>query len=469
MNLNQSLPRVQPQIDPSPGVMGRIHPKLLIANVVARAVAITFGAEWQPRVVRYQKSQMLGSLNTIDYVVPCFELGKLLEAEPLRIAEKLAMAVSANMIKEIGGQLEVEAVGGYLNFQLTENYMQGTLSDVAHWFQKPHFMYEAPTDNHLLVIESGAAGDSMTASIIEHAYFDLQALYTLLGNKLSLHYLLRDGSGEAVADLSEAVSSVLKTHNSAPLSDNEKMSIRSGIKKALITDGYPDTNSGTSSEVVRVLQDVRKDWAELWKARPSNFLADSQALISESSIAGLVNAYLDDQTSALSRILIRDEANRAVYFAQGDVLVALRSVEGLLYAPAFILFVLDDLLTKLEKTKGSLVVLAPQRLHLELYEFAKLLQAKTPVVCFDAQVSKADILEIEATGLSMRDCLQEVQIALGSVKSDLLAGVHSRQSILSLVDLPLELNAYLLNHQFPAVFDLLNAAIRVANELRLEH
>ncbi len=100
------------------------HPKKVIQAQLEICLKQLFGIDHKPRVVRQERgTSTTGALTYIDYSVPCFELARYLDRKPRDVTKELQTVLSS-VFTEGAVDISVDAIEGYLNFQLGDSYIK---------------------------------------------------------------------------------------------------------------------------------------------------------------------------------------------------------------------------------------------------------------------------------------------------------------------------------------------------------
>jgi hypothetical protein len=424
------------------------YPRQNIQRVVASVFDKAYGQVWDPRVVRQTKQLKLGSLEHIDYAVPCFEMSQVLKQSPAAISEKLAHEITANNI----GNFKVEAVGGYLNFQISNHYLAEALTVAEAWFKEPWGLSGQKQSTDFLIVGPtlGIESTLPTLSRVAHGY--IHDVYDTLEQEAPLVQLVGDSSAEVVDGLVKLLSQ-----------EATPASLRQLRRSSLLTN-----------------QNAQKELKQL----KDSFLEDSEntmfkdgTLVMESELdqeAQDFFATVAPLAEGVNAGVVKDDDSGAAYYLQEDKAWSLRSSSGLLYKLAYVLYMIKKLTTASQAdAQSSLIVMASQRLHPVIYSFAFTNlgpEASSRIVCFDPAVSHADITEITQHNMDTSELLDMIFKNLADLpKNDGFKFPEvERMAILGLIDFLIELNSYVMNNQIPAIFDALNQSFILAKLLSPE-
>lgn len=442
-----------------------MSPQLTLGRLVAHAVEDLYGLKWHPRVVRLRNKRIASSLQFIDYVIPCFELGQKLQTSPQKITKEIAAYLEDNRAKTVGLEIhdsfQAEAVNGYLNFRLADEYLTKAVEAAAQWFESPIPVGKQVRSKFLVIGPPLANGEEFYTVDTVNSY--IHNLYNLLGNGPTTTFLMNDYSEEAATYLATYLENSLKSTSRL---EAKKTPIHRQVKRALAKNSADPT----TKNILKILGEIRTEWLASRKELLSDLKIKDYSVILESDIANKVHEYLDRQlTYSDQNNIVFDTGTSAVYYDDPTLPVALRSIDGLLYKPAYVMFALKHLLAETHQNgQKVLVIIAPQKMHQLIYDHTSFLTGNngfgTEIVCFDPLVSRADILEIQESILSFRDHFQQIAQTLVTSKI-VLNQEHKRKELLSLVDTPIELTDFVARQQLPAIFDLVNQTTTALNSL----
>lgn len=450
--------------------MNSQYPSDKISAYVKAVVEELYRFQWEPRVVRQQKQYSFSELSHIDYAVPCFELATLLEDG----VHKNADIVSRDIVKymeddpkqhftDIKKFFGIEALGGYLNFQLSEEYLQAGLELAEEWIQKPSELGDKKDDHNFLIFGFDEIF-SQGHDIEMRAIYYLNSLWNLLDGTPSISYLLEDNSEKFATHCTR---SLIDENLDNPVATEQLGSMYMNMNRKVKSF----LSSGGQNELAdRITVKRTEKIKSIVSALDALGVKDEQ-LISEVDIRENVDKYLDEiqHITALSNKIIRDEANKALYFVSNNIAVALRSVEGFIFHESYILFMLHEMALQAASGNESLVIVAPHRIHAEIKEYLSLLQEVArkaiDVVCFDPRVSRADIVEFEKSYPYIGN-EKEVAALFHDLKEAFTKGITDRKEAVEYLSLPTELNRTMRTSQIPGIFDLLSEMSLLSVRLR---
>jgi hypothetical protein len=432
-------------------------PQSAIRSAITKVVDKTYKMEWTPRAVRQQRSIKIGSLDYIDYAVPCFELANTLELSAQEVAETIAKALQSNTrLRSTTGlkHARIEAIGGYINFQLSDEFISKATISAEHWIQAPENNAElsmvALVDKCFVIspYQLGSAKHDITSA----AYKYLSYIYKLQGKKLSAVCLVDDYAEHTIASLTESIYQASGQHDGVqPKLHMQAMREAKQLLSQPISGPHP-----VDKRVAHAIKEAYKTWQAEWNSVSMPTFNDEADVILESTIAAQVHNFIDDYTGD-SDNFIKDGRTKGAYLQVGEIAVVLRSSEGALFRAAYILYTYKMQLAELVQNQNTrLIVLAPHELHplLAAYGSAQDGLAKR-VALLDPKIMRATLLEIEDKLDSFEVHHDSLVQKLHSVNPQVLADTKNRQAFLSLIDLPLELVELTSQLLLPALVDTL--------------
>lgn len=336
------------------------YPQEYIIPVIERYINLEWSLVYKPRLVRQERTTLVGSLKYIDYAIPCFELANQLRLSPTVVARRLAELVNTDDdATSFSTKFKVESVDGYLNFQLSNEYLQQLKDKTVEWLKAQRQKRDG--NDRLLFFE---------------------------------------------------------------------------------TDGIPE---GVEEYITSIYDSLNKPYAMTKFAD----ILDNCLTIEE--VNEFLNQYTKDQEG-----FIYDIKTSAIYFINGDEAFPLRSVKGKLYKFAFLLYLYNIELKKLDDDNNSrIIIFAPQKFHSYIN---KIMKDPSRTVLFDPGVSRADLIELNSHGQHLDDHLKQVKSTLYDISAsdECIEAPQMRQRLFQLVDLPFELEGSLEQARFSAIFDHLN-------------
>ncbi len=362
-------------------------PMDLVHRAVANAVRYCYGIQIREevRIARWQRPGSRGSLEYIDYAVPLFELAKKVNSRPFDVANRIAERLSNNR-----HLTKVEAVGGYVNIQISNN----TLSDMTV---------------------------RMKATLSKSSHVLAPRTFLLVGHEQAS----TKASHKALTYIYEST---------------ELFAKRRPTKVTLLIN---DLDGNDLSP-----KDLRLDSLE----------AD---IVLASSISKQVSDFIDRiyVKYGENKGIIMDSKTKAAYFTLNDESVPLRDINGRVTFSALTLYSIYLLKNDTRQIKTSIVVLAPQKHHPLInvcFNFLSFVGKRKNLVCFDPNISSADIRESEGFVNSVSNLLQLIEELLPEVRLQLDHSGNKRKNALAVLDFQYDLERFLSNDNYPAVFDLLN-------------
>ncbi len=453
------------------------HPREFLGQVLKVAVYQTYGVDFMPEVNKQAKAIEAGNGKHIDYVFPCFELANLLKSNPGEVAETLAEHVKRWLHKSHPTMLDnvqTEAVSGYINFELSENYLSETAYYVAHWLQKPQSRKDRNKYVFLLVAGStlGQAADDQHA---ETVYRFISDIYHVAGYNLKSEYLIPDSSEEIaellnlqmwINDNNDQAQSVADYRQelsiSAPLAQREKK----------ISAWLASLETDLTRANVKKLQDLLKHYIQA--VNLSNFEDSTKPNAQqESEIIAKTNRWIDEYSLNSEGLgLIRDPESKAAYYhIESGPMASLRTATGVPLKAAYLLYATNKLLKKVkqDKTASPIIVIAPQRFHQLLYNHANRViieSAFNSFVCIDPAVAQKALMHQEKLPESLSTALTQVSHTLAYAISRKAYNTEDRQKILSLIDVPVEFRELVTKSRPLELVTLLSNSVATAEQLR---
>lgn len=410
-----------------------------IKSMLFELVTNIYGIDWVPRVVRQHKRLNVGTLDFIDYAVPCYELAQKLNTDP----KDLALDIEHRLRQLNASEFKAEAIEGYVNFQLSESVFQEMRARSIEWYSSPHL----GGLSGLHKVNFAVVGLNITSQpdlgTTDRARAYLQQIYKEVGISTKSKFLVGDYSNEMIDPLFELLEN----------DGMDRLSLYRSIRSFL---SKPDSLKSGSS-VSRVHKEMLRNWIAMNEVDTHS----EDDLIFESNLSTEAHSFLDDYESSESFEMLKDEASLAVYYVGEHDTLPLRSASGILYTPAFILYLLSKEIHELDQN-DALVVVGSHRLSLLISTYIKSLvnnfDSRKTVIYFDPRVSKADITELYAKAPNVKDFLKVAVGCLRLVQDDDLRDGSKRQAVLSLLDLPIEINDFILRQSLPQLFDSINLA-----------
>lgn len=434
-------------------------PQVALKHALSEVILAAYGLNWTPRAVRQHRTVKAGSLAYVDYAIPCFELAQTLQLSPVDVATKLAFMLSAQTRDTASGAVlldaQFEAVSGYINICLSEVSIKVAINAAARWFNKPTSRKQAKSYDTLLVLgprldyhESFALTDK-ALQYIDHCY-------DLLGKNHETNFLISDYSEYMVDHLTAAVS----VNHELPVSGIEFSKLNREVRNFLTDQNRNNTH------ITRSYSKLRSAWVAKRKRVLSHMELNHSYATYESKLTKHVHHYLDSQpiSKLRARGIIADPNSKAVYFEEGLNVYPVRSAAGLLYSLSYILYQLETVAQSMRRSPSkSLVVIAPHKMHFLIHTFVRLsIPTKSMpdrVICFDPTNSKADILAMSGTVPSIEGHFSTIETCLQNMSPYWLSNQHKRQTLLALVDLPVQLSESVNRIQLPSLFDAVSSSV----------
>lgn len=440
-------------------------PQTAIKRTIEGAVNNIYGVPGVSiRVVRQHRSLQVGSLQFIDYAVPCFELAGLLQLQPAAVAQTVVEELQ-KQVTETQHMWRYEVVGGYINVQLMTPYLQEVIRAVHNWFTSPAPLNLSQGRDVFLLTGMEPEGPTEGGKLYIEAYKYIDQVYSLLRGEHASLCLLNDFSERMPHYLSKSINSQ-DPHLVPDMKEHAR--IHQATRRFFIEPNAPDSGGGlVNQEFTQMRTTMLKTYEKQLDAQKIT----DYSLVTESSLIDKAHACVNNLDGPMGGgEFIKDDASYAVYYAEKDTVVSLRSAEGLLHNVAYILCMLEKELLHTSSMPHTLIVCAPNSLQQLITSYARQLSEKhknvPPVIFFDAHVSRADILQLQSAAGSIDDHFQKISGILADVNADLLEGDRAvRQHLVSFVDLPEALSGAIEATQLPRFFDILSESTEVLEQL----
>lgn len=437
-----------------------IHPKFIIQHIVASAVRSLYGVSWDPRVVRQvNRALETSNLTHIDYAVPCFELARDINVPVHKVTEALAgylaKHVSQDSSSEYFCHFTFDAVGGYLNIELTENFIAIAAENSAQWFSGPELLYKTDHIKFLTLGYNDTFGDNTAC---HRALNTLSQLVDILQTPFDIRYLFSDLSEGVLPSLAEKI--LLDSTNTSPVSPRMKMRVQRAIKSLIVGEVIVEGDLDLSRD--HLFTKILPQQDDLLLS-----FGNSRAIkvVRESTHMGDVQQFIDEgvRNTVLSSKIIYDDANRAVYYSNSGVIIPLRSFEGYLYNAAYVLYEIYQQ-HQVGVDGANFVFISPLKKHTTITEFLNALEnVSYKSVLFDPGVSKLDLIEFNEAVSDVHQLISHFSQYVETMKHKTNDSEH-RQRLLLLVDFPMDISHAIAHLQLPALFDLLNQAAIIVDD-----
>jgi hypothetical protein len=429
-------------------------PSTLINTAIGQIAFEIYGKRWIPRAVRLRGNVGTSKLEHIDYAVPCFELAQQIKREPDRVSNRIHSLLITDKYRTIVPQekFKIESVNGYVNFQLTNEYIDSLLDMTTQWFAKPNAIGLIAKTN-LLVLAPNFIPENSTRTTDLSVHL-LDSLFNILDTKPTIEYLLNDKSENYVNYLVNYI-------DNTNLLGRPKLNPLNRAKTYKEVKSYLFNKDDKNSSVKKAIFELRTSRLKERKNTLKALGFNEYKTVSESSLYNFVGDLFNKLAKESNSLkLVFDPKNPAVFYNDPSYPAPLRSITGTIYHLGYIYYLVYSIVTDQTNGKGlAHVIIAPQKIHSYIYEFAEELsknyKRKNKLVCFDPQVSRADIDEINRSIKSLKGHFNNLSEQLLFSKAR-LQNKNTRKDILGLLDFPLELSGYVNNQQVPAIFDLLN-------------
>ena len=404
---------------------------------VSELVAAEYGIDWHPRIVRQRKSLQVGTLAYIDYAIPCHELAEKTKTSPREIAINIERLLKLDASQGF----EAEAIEGFINFELSRQTLVKMQKQSSDWYVNPELLNSGFTDiRYLMVGLSVATKEDLGTTERTHAY--LEQIYKSFRISTKSNHLVDDYSNIITEPLFELLRGA--TAEGQP---SLYRSIRNFLSNPEMLDEDLDIN--------KAHKELCSEWVVSRKEK--GYAHDS--LTFGSAIREDVHAFLDGYESGEAFEILKDEASKAVYYIGGGDTLSLRSANGMLYTPAFVLFMLHKEIHQSigNEGKSALVVMGSHRLSLIISAYIQALvsglRSSEAIMYFDPRVSKADVIELSTKAPNIKNLFKDANGCLQKIQADDFNDVFKRRAILNLIDFPLEISEFAGRLLLPQLFD----------------
>lgn len=430
----------------------------MIQHAISSVVRDRYGLQWEPRVVLQKKDISKTLLKYVDYAVPCFDIAKILDVPPADITKDIVMLLkNKNRLEPASEYLQnfnFDNEGGYVNFQLDDEYIKTTVLSTNSWLGRPEDFFDAASID-IMALGYGSYDLSQLDDL--HSALDcLSRLSSHLNISPSMEYILSDISEESIEGL---VDSCIGEADSKI----EKISARKTIINALSLAG----NSGEHQSYINV-RELIKNHAVTPQHKKILEIKNTK-ILHESNIADEVNGFFNEMHSQKEKMYENfkhdtDEKSHAVYYIYDEDYIPVRSSKGYLHSGAFIFYRISRYLLDAQNGK-KVIILAPRRWHEIIGHFVSSLDTQnTELVLFDPKTSRADLGAIQLKLSQSDGFIKEFQSFLSDSYKKMITKQLKRQHVLSLIDFPIDANRYITSMQLPALFDLSNSVFDIISE-----
>jgi hypothetical protein len=432
--------------------MSFIFPSHLIELFVKNLSSELYGLSWSPHVVCQQKQYSFSEMGDIDYAVPCFELSTKLGKSPdivTRELTKYAEDDPRDHFNEIGDYFKLEALNGYLNFQLTESYLTESLANSSKWFAKPNSLGQKLSPPLCLVIYANElAGKEFDAEA--YAVYYASELWNLFDISPEITSVISNNSEKVATKLTSLVVDA-QVQESSSIYGSTYMNANRGVRAYLSGD---DSHN---------LSDEVKDGHSQYTNELSSIILPGDILkqtLKESDLVKRVDSFLNSLKDSETKVehLVIDEASKATYVVSGEQAVALRSSTGFIFSDGYLAYVVNEILRKSLSTNSPVILYAPQRVHPYLRLIVDFVSSRnsfsSPVVYFDPKVSRASISEFQQS-YEFRGDFNDISFAFRELSDPNILKEMTRLEKVEFISLPTELIQYLKANQLPRIFDVI--------------
>lgn len=437
-------------------------PQNAIKMAVGDVIETLYCQAWLPRAVRQFRTVKAGTLEYIDYAVPCFELATILKKSPQSVAIEVVRKLSEQdhlPVTNILSDAKFEAVNGYVNICLSEISIQWAVRAARNWFKHPSMHLKVRPMDTLLIV--GPKLDyNIDFGLTDKSLSFIDQLYGLLHKRHQTTYLVSDFSEQMV----DYLTAVASAGDDNKLSGIEYSRVNKAVRAYL---SHKDTKSYVHKVFSKSLNQWRRKRITSLKQMP----LCSYTTIYESDLVDQVNEFLSKPAKELhKKNIILDSSSKAVYYEDGSIILPLRSASGLLHSTAFMLYQLETMTRRMSRSPSkTLIVFAPHKLHLLIHSYTRLTLkqegAMERLICFDPTVSQADLQKLSISMNSFSSHFGVIVRKLSAVSPYWYSNQHKRQALLTLVDMPTELSGAISKAQLPLVFDTTAHSLETLTDL----
>jgi hypothetical protein len=431
-------------------------PHFYIKDTVKRVIGDLYGViDWSPRVVRQNKGVENSTLDFIDYAIPCFDLSVKLKIKPEVIAKNIAKNINTYTNgKNKQRYFKAEAINGYVNFQLSDDYIADSIKMSVAWYEKPSPFFRMPKQVSIMVI---GAGLNQIASLgtTDDALFYIQNLYATYSIKSRLEYLHSDYSKENIVAIKRVIYE--KTDNyinktlSSMASDNRVVrSFMAGNVEVSLND----------IKISDIFIDIISNSISTLDVSLKNKGMLDYVIESEYELRDKISKYLNNLPIDKGFGFVGDNVTKAVFFLHGNEAIPLRSAEGIMYDYAFIMYSLESKIERCIADNTPLIIIGSHKLDLFVSEMFRYIidqkESEVNVIYFDPRVSRADIVALTKTVPSSDILYYKVISSLTNSTERDNKNYYKRHALLKLIDGVMVLDNSLKDFQLPSLYDALN-------------
>lgn len=425
-------------------------PQNAIKMAVGTVIKSLYGQIWSPRAVRQLRTIKAGTLDYVDYAVPCFEIAQVLQKSPQMVALEIVQELNKPNIlsnDNILSDAKFEVINGYINICLSEVSIQWAVRAARNWYRHPG-MHLKPRPKDIFLIIGPRLEYDLESGITDISLSYIDQLYGLLHKRHQASYLVSDFSELMVDYLTGAATA----DQDGKLSGIEYSRVNKAVRAYL-------SHKDSKSYVHKVFTKSLSQWKRKRIKSLKNLTFCTHDIIYESELNASVSDFLDMPAAyLLLRNIVQDEGSKAVYYEDGSTILPLRSASGLVHSTAYMLYQLEIMSLRMQKSpSNTLIVFAPNKLHLLIHSYTRLTLKQTNAVerliCFDPTVSQADIRKISTSITSFESHFDTIVMKLNAVSPCWYSTQSKRHALLALIDMPTELSGAIQKAQFPLVFD----------------
>jgi hypothetical protein len=322
-----------------------------------------------------------------DYAFACFGLAQALKIDARSVANKIAGEF--RLINDgYTPYLDLEVVGGYINFILNDDYLVWAIQQAA---KGPLGKAGGHRRIHVEILTA------CDVKLPTSPYYD-QVYKLIIDTYSRLEYLdkhiclLQDNSEFAALEIATSISregSKIETVKEFQLAKKREVKLaklEADIKTML---GSTDRKNTHYSHIIERLQ---TKWFAEQKANLSRLFATK--LIAQSNIKFKVHKKLDRLCREYPDVIIKDTASQGTFYNLKDYAISLRTASGFLYDAAYILYLVDS---HLKSSSTKKLILMPTKYHGLIEHFSRAALDKPNMLPVVADISPSTLTLLKKT------------------------------------------------------------------------
>ncbi len=374
----------------------------------------------------------------------------------------------------VGGDLNCEAVSGYVNFELAPDYLAETIRHAAEWLARPRGAARDQQRTAHFLIGGPVIGAEVSSEA--EAYGFISEVYGLIGYRCETRLLLADASEEAA----ELIAAHLKYRPQQPDLTGHLVAILrkerlgdvglAALERAVrgVLSGLPDQASPGTRRAARRLR--------------GNFVAKQRRTLmhsginvvmeTESRLRAKVQRWLDKSAHHdTERVgIIANPLTRGVYYRiSAETFVSLRTATGILRRDAYLLYALHRLLGGARDVSSEpLLALIPESYHALCTAYAEqcLPDSVGLFLCADPRDIQANLAGQEDRPVSLAELFAQIAHALlWALEAGRTEDPEVRTRLLYLLDIPADLEHLVVQFHPLELATFLGRDIKMVREL----